>query len=223
MPFNDSGKNLMLDALDEGATPPGITHVGVHQITNDPGTSTNANSGEPTVGTAGYARQSVQWVAATGGQKANSNALTFDVPAGTYGYFTLWNNATANSGNYRGYIPFGGSTSLKGFFSVDTDLSTDTLFAVAHGMSDGDRVILFNVFSEALPTGTGLTEGALLYVVASSADSFKVSTTSGGSPIDITAKGGGEGYWQRIVPESFGAPGQITVAAGALVLDATAI
>ena len=220
MPFNDTAKNALLDALDESEGQ--ITHIGIHTLT-DPGTGTNANPGEASGGSPAYIRKDVTWGAASGGQKSNSNALTFDVPANTYGYFTLWNNATANSGNYRGYIPFGGSTSLKGFFSVDTTLSTDSLFSRSHGMSDGDRVVLFNVFSEALPTGTGLSEGAILYVVASSSDSFKVSTSSGGSPIDITAVGGGEGYWQRIVPEVFGAQGQITVAVGALVLDATAI
>ena len=220
MPFNDTAKNAMLDALDESEGQ--VSFIGIHTLT-DPGTGTNANTGEASGGSPAYARQPVQWGGASAGQKANSQSLTFDVPAGTYGYFTLWNNATGTSGNYRGYIPFGGSTSLKGFFSVDTTLSTDSLFSRAHGMSDGDRVILFNVFSEALPTGTGLSEGAILYVVASSSDSFKVSTSSGGSPIDITAVGGGEGYWQRIVPEVFGAQGQITVAVGALVLDATAI
>jgi hypothetical protein len=144
------------------------------------------------------------------------------VPAGTYAFFTLWNHQTTNSSNYRGHIPFGGSNALRGFFSVDTTFANDALFSRSHGMSDGDRVILFNVFSEALPTGSGLTEGAILYVVGSTSDSFKVSTTLGGTPIDITGTGGGEGYWQRVVPEVFGSQGQITVAVSALALDATA-
>jgi hypothetical protein len=155
--------------------------------------------------------------------KTNSATLTFDVPAGTYGFFTLWNaSGTANTGNYRGHIPFGGSNALRGFFSVDTTFTNDQLFSRSHGMSDGDRIILFNVFSEALPTGTGLTEGAILFVVGSTADSFKVATTFNGTPIDITGAGGGEGYWQRVVPKVFGSQGQITVAVSALALDATA-
>jgi hypothetical protein len=82
-------------------------------------------------------------------------------------------------------------------------------------------VILYNVFSETLPTG--VTEGTVYFVVNSTTDSFKVSTTSGGAAVDITGVGGGEGYWQRVVPEVFASQGQITVAAGALVLDATAM
>ncbi|MDP9145442.1 MAG: hypothetical protein M3N43_12225 [Actinomycetota bacterium] len=207
----------MLDALDESASQ--ITHIGVHTLT-DPGTGTNANAGEATGGSPAYARQAVTWGAASGRVKANSGTLTFDVPSGTYGYFTLWNNATGNTGNYRGHIPFGGSNALRGFFSVDTTLANDALLSASHGMSDGDRVTVYNVFSEALPTG--LSEGTVYYVVSSTSNSFKVSTTLGGSAVDITGVGGGEGYWQRLVPETFGSQGQITVAVSALALDASA-
>lgn len=212
MPFNDPAKNLMLDALDEAVTQ--ITHVGVHTLT-DPGTGTNANAGEATGGSPAYARQAVTWGAASGGVKQNTGTLTFDVPAGTYGFFTLFNHVSTNSNNYRGYLPFGGAT--RGFFSVDTTLSNDQLLSVAHGLADGDRVMLYNVLSETLPTG--LTEGTIYFVVSSATNTFKVSTTSGGAAVDITAVGGGEGFFQKVVPETFGAQGQITVAASALTLD----
>lgn len=215
MPFNDAAKNACLDALDESASQ--ITHVGIHQVA-DPGTGTNATGTEATGGSPAYARQAVTWAAASGGTKSNSGSLTFDVPAGTYGFFTMFNASTGNTSNYRGYIPFGGASALKGFFSVDTNLANDQLFSVAHGMSDGDRVMLFNVFSETLPTG--VSEGTVYFVVSSATNTFKVSTTSGGSAVDITAVGGGEGFWTRVVPETFAAQGQITVAASALVLDA---
>ena len=217
MPFNDAAKNVCLDALDETATQ--ITHIGIMQLSPDPGTGTNHTGTEATGGSPAYARQAVTWAAASGGTKTNSNTLTFDVPAGTYGSFGMFNASTGNTGNYRGFIPFGGTSALKGFFSTDTTLANDQLFSIAHGMSDGDRVVLYNVFAESLPTG--LTEGTAYYVVSSSANTFKVSTSSGGAAVDITALGGGEGYWQRIVPEVFAAQGQISVIAGALVLDAT--
>lgn len=218
MPFNDASKNLLLEALDESVT--GITHVGVHTLT-DPGTSTNAAAGEATGGSPAYARVPVTWAAASGGTKSNSGALTIDVPAGTYGFITFFNALTGNTNNYRGYTPMGGASALKGFFSVDTALANDQFFSVAHGMSDGDRVLLYNVFSETLPTG--VSEGTVYFIVSSAANTFKVSTTSGGSAADLTAVAGGEGYWQRVVPETFNAQGQITVAAGALVLDANAM
>lgn len=215
MPFNDVAKNACLDALDESVSQ--ITHIGIYQV-SDPGTATNATGTEATGGSPAYARQAVVWAAASGGTKSNSGALTFDVPAGTYGFFAMFNASTGNTSNYRGYIPFGGSSALKGFFSVDTNMANDQLFSVAHGVSDGDRVMLFNVFSETLPTG--VSEGTVYFVVSSATNTFKVSATSGGSAVDITAVGGGEGFWQRVVPETFAAQGQITVAISALVLDA---
>ncbi|MFI6883371.1 hypothetical protein [Streptosporangium canum] len=217
MPFNDLGKNKALDGLDESVSG-AITHIGVGNLT-DPGTGTNYAGTEATGGSPAYARQAVTWGAASAGQKSNSGALTFDVPAGSYGFLLFFNASSGNTNTYLGYAPINGST--KGFFSVDTTLSNDQLFSVAHGLADGDRVQLFNVFSESLPTG--LAEGTLYYVVSSATNTFKVSATLGGSAIDITAVAGGEGFFQRVVPETFGAQGQITVAVSALALDATGI
>jgi hypothetical protein len=221
MPFNPAAKALMLDGLDESATA-GIKYIGVLQV-GDPGVGTNFTGTEATGGSPAYARQSVTWAAAASEQKSNSGSLTFDVPAGTYSDFLLMNTLTGNTSSYLGHIPFGGASALKGFASVDTTLTNDQFLSVAHGLSDGDRVRVRGVFSEALPTGTGLATGSLLYVVNSATNTFKLSTTLGGSAIDLTAIGGGEIFWQRVVPEVFASQGQITVAAGALVLDATTI
>lgn len=219
MPFNTPAKNAMLDELDEAGGFP-ITHVGVHTLT-DPGTGTNANAGEASGGSPAYARQPVTWGAAASEQKSNSGALTFDVPAGTYGFFTLFNDLSGNVGNYRGYTPMGGATAIKGFGTVDTTLTSDRFLSPGHGLVDTDRVMLYNVFGEALPTG--VAEGTVYFVVGADANTFQVSTTSGGAAVDLTALGGGELYFQKVVPEVFAAQGQITVAIGALVLDASAI
>jgi hypothetical protein len=227
MPFNTPALNVMLDALDESATQ--VTHIAVHSLSvapgsdGTPGIGTNAATGtsaEATGGSPAYARQAITWGAAASGQKTGSSGtLTFDVPAGTYAFFGLYNASSGNTNNYRGYIPFGGSSALKGFASVDTTLTNDQLLSVAHGMSDGDRVILSPVFGETIPTG--LTDGAVYYVVSSAANTFKVSNTLGGAAVDITATGGGEVYWQRVIVEVFAAQGQITVAANQLVMDIT--
>lgn len=229
MPFNTPALNTMLDALDE-ANAFGVKFVAIHQLTTAPGSGdgtpgigTNAATGaspEATGGSPAYARVASTFGAAASGQKTGSSGtLTFDVPAGTYAFFGMYNASTGNTSNYLGYIPFGGASALKGFASVDTTLTNDQFRSVAHGMTDGDRVILSPVFGEAIPTG--LTDGAVYFVVGSTTDTFKVSTTSGGSAVDITATGGGEIYWQRVVPEVFAAQGQITVAANQLVLDIT--
>lgn len=216
MPFNDVSKNAMLDALDEGASQ--ITHVGVHTLT-DPGTSTNCAAGEVNGGSPAYARKAVTLGSAASGQKANSGALTFDIPAGTtVGFLTFFNHLTANSGNYRGYAPINGS--VKGFGTVDSaGVTADAIQSAAHGLSDTDRVMVFNVFAESLPAG--LTEGTIYFVVTSATDTFELSLTSGGASVNIT--GQGELYWQKIIPEVFASQGQLTVDIGALVLDLTGI
>lgn len=216
VPLNDLGKNKALDGLDESVT--AITHIGIGNVA-DPGTGTNYAGTEATGGSPAYARQAVTWAAATGGTKANSGALTFDVPAGSYGFLLYFNASTGNTNNYLGYAPINGT--VKGFFSVDTTLTNDQLFSVAHGLADTDRVMLFNVFAESLPTG--LAEGTIYYVVSSATNTFKVSLTSGGAAVDITAVAGGEGYFQKVIPEVFASQGQITVATSAAVLDATGI
>jgi hypothetical protein len=219
VPFNDLSKNAALDGLDESITA-GIKFVGVHTLT-DPGTGATANAGEATGGSPAYARLAVTWGAAASGQKTNTGSLAFDVPAGTYGYLTFWNTVTGNTGTeYRGYAPLNGS--VKGFGEVDsTAVTNDTITSSGHGLTTDDRVMLFNVFAESIPTG--LTEGTVYFVLASglTTDVFKVATTSGGSAINITAQG--ELFFQKVIPEVFASQGQITVAASALVLDATAM
>ena len=61
--------------------------------------------------------------------------------------------------------------------------STNLINKVAHGLVAGDRI-----YFTTLTGGTGLALNASRYVIASglTADAFKVSTTSGGSEVDIT-------------------------------------
>lgn len=215
MPFNDAAKNAMLDALDESESQ--ITHVGVHTLT-DPGTGSTANAGEATGGSPAYARQAVTWSAASSGQKSNSNALTFDVPPGTYAFLTFWNSAGPGTTGYLGWAPINGT--VKGFGTVDSaGVTSDAIQSAGHGLVDNDRVMVFNVFSESLPAG--LVEGTIYHVVSATTDTFELSATQGGASVNIT--GQGELFFQKVVPETFGSQGQITVAASALVLDATGI
>lgn len=211
MPFNDAAKGSMLDALDE------VTHIGVHTLT-DPGTGATANAGEATGGSPVYARQAVTWDVAASGQKVNTGALAFDVPPGSYGFLTFWTADTGNTTQYRGYAPINGT--VKGFGTVDSaGVSSDAIQSAGHGLVDNDRVMVFNVFSESLPAG--LVEGTIYHVVSATTDTFELSATQGGSSVNLT--GQGELFFQKVVPETFGSQGQITVAAGALVLDATGI
>lgn len=218
MPFNDTAKNAALDGLDESIAA-GIKFVGIFTA-SDPGTGTTFSGTEASGGTPAYARQSVTFGAAASGQKSNTNAITFDVPAGTYGFVGYFNTVTGNvAGNYLGYGPINGT--VKGFATVDSAGVTSNLIqSNAHGLVANDRVMVYNVFAESLPAG--LTEGTIYFVISTglTTDLFSVSTTQGGAAVDIT--GQGEMYFQKVIPEVFASQGQITIAAGQLVLDATA-
>jgi hypothetical protein len=106
MPFSNTAKNLMLDRLDESQTG-GATHISLH--TADPGT-TGAN--EATGGSPAYARKAATWAGASSGSKPLSAAVTFDVAAGTYTHYGLWDALTA--GNFVG----GGALSASETFAA---------------------------------------------------------------------------------------------------------
>ena len=216
MPLNDIAKNVALDGLDESITA-GVKFVSVFTAA-DPGTGATATGTEAAGGTPTYARQGVVLGAAASGQKANTGAITLDVPAGTYGFIGLHNTVTGNlSGNYLGYVPINGT--IKGFGTCDAaDVTANTVTSNGHGLVNTDRVQLFNVFAESIPAG--ITEGTLYFVVGAATDTFQISLTSGGAAVDIT--GQGEVFFQKVIPEVFASQGQITIAIGALVLDATA-
>lgn len=220
MPLNDTGKNVALDGLDEAITA-GVKYIGIFQSSADPGTGSTFSGTEATGGSPAYARQAVTFGAAVSGQKSNSGALTFDVPAGSYFAFGLFNAVSGNdAGNFMGYLPFGGA--VKGFGTVDSaGVTADLIQSSAHGLVADDRVMVYNVFAESLPTG--LTEGTLYWVRSSglTTDAFTLSTTQGGAAVNITAVG--DLFFQKFVVETFGAQGQITAAIGAIVLDATAM
>lgn len=220
MPLNDTGKNAALKSGTGGGVAGAVTHIGVVTSATYPGTGTNFTGTEATGGSPAYARQAVTWGTPAAGQVSNTNAMTIDVPAGTYAFFVLMNAVTGNTNNYIGYLPFAGASPVKGFGTVNAaGVTADAITSAGHGLANADRVIVYNVFAESLPTG--LTEGTLYYVVGATTDTFQLSLTSGGAAVDITAIG--ELYFERIVPEVYAGQGQITVAAGALVLDATVV
>jgi hypothetical protein len=197
--FNTNGRHAMLNGLT-GA----INRVSLHSA--DPGT-TGAN--EISGGT--YARQAVTWDTPSGGTVSNSGVITFDVPAGASVRFVgFWDDQATPV--FYGWSLLNGSTT--GFGTVDS--TGDTITSYGHGLVNDDQVVVVPVNNESLPSG--LTAGTSYYVVNAAADTFKLSTTQGGSPVDITSTG--ELFFQKYVPESFGASGQVNFQAGDLVIDA---
>lgn len=191
MPLHDNAKNAMLDELDTIAT-----HASLHTAWS----ATGAN--EVTGGSPAYARQTIAFDAAANGTMTITGTEVFDVPGSTTVQFVgLWSALT--SGTFYGMFPLGGSTANSPQIFLAEE-STDVFKSDAHGLSDDDEIFLFG---PNLPTG--VTEGTKYFVVTSTTDTFQVSTTSGGSAVNITADG--RGIWQKLVEETFGAQGTLTI------------
>lgn len=72
------------------------------------------------------------------------------------------------------------------------DISNDTLNSKGHGLSSSNQILLKS-------TGTlpgGIDETISYYVVEETEDTFKISLTYEGSPINITNSGIGTHYWE---------------------------
>lgn len=66
------------------------------------------------------------------------------------------------------------------YLSCVATASTDTIAKVAHGLPNGKEVVV-------TVTGNGLTYRTLYYVINTTADTFQLSLTAGGSAMDITS------------------------------------
>ena len=82
--------------------------------------------------------------------------------------------------------------SSKSGTTFTADAGTDFLSDTAHGLANGDRVMVTNS-GGALPTG--LSENTVYFVVNKTTDTFQLSLTSGGSAIDLTTAGTGTNSW----------------------------
>jgi hypothetical protein len=142
--------------------------------------------------------------------------LEFDVPAGTTVNFVSAHTAIT-AGTNIDKAPIG--TSKQGAATVSA--SDDLFLSKGHGLTTGNRVVFFQVANESIPTG--VTVGTVYYVIASglTTDAFRVSTTSGGSTIDVTADG--ETFWMDCVPVTDAAQFVVRLPANSFNLDGRAI
>lgn len=204
MSFSATAKQLMLDALDESIAT-GAKYASLHTAYSTTGTN------EATGGSPAYARKALTWGAASGSAPTTKSAsqVTFDVPAGTYPWVGYWDALTV--GTFLGMSPAAGAANARRQFNVSdaADVTANTIDSPAHGLSAGNQVVFWAAAGAGLPTG--LSEGTVYFVIATglTTDVFEVSTTSGGSAVDITANGDGE--FQVILPETFAGQGQLLI------------
>lgn len=164
MPNNltDAEENRLLDlsALDTDKL----------ALTSVPGTDSAAGT-EVTGGS--YARQTTTWAAAASGSKSTSATLTFsDMPAGDVLGWALWNSGGTSRKWYGLFSPKSGTAQNTG----------ETITFTAHGYTNGQKVVFQDGYTPA-----GLTSNTAYFVVGATANTFQVSTTSGGAAVNITA------------------------------------
>lgn len=124
----------------------------------------------------GYARAAVSFASAASGSKVSNAYHNFmSMPAVTVQGWGIYSAAT--SGNRKWYGLFKPRTGVA-------SASGNTVTSVAHGLSDGARVVFQNGYAPA-----GATASTNYFVVGSTTDTFQIATTSGGSAIDLTADG----------------------------------
>lgn len=196
-------KNAMLDSAVAGAlnTTP---HLSLH--TGFP----PAGGNELTGGSPPYARQPIVWQAAgavTQGVRDITGTETFDVPAATtVRAVALYDALTV--GTQKAWSPAGASA-RRSFTVTAAGVTANTIDSPAHGLVAGNSVLFWPTIGAALPTG--LAEDTEYFVIAAglTTDVFSVSTTLGGSAVDITAIGDGD--VQKFTPEVFAGQGTYQV------------
>jgi len=172
------------DALFAGTYAP--THIGLIKAIAD----WRAGTVTPAAYTS-YARAAVTYgspadTSPVGGrQRANSGAVTFPANTGSNEDQIAWGEYSASSG---------GTLYSIGLLDDDPPIvgvgnADDTIDAYAHGLATDQRVFVLAAPGAVIPTG--LSENTPYFVLASglTADVFKLSTTSGGSAVNITAGG----------------------------------
>lgn len=198
----DATKNALLDSAVAGGlttTPFLSLHTGFPP----------AGGNEVTGGSPAYARKSFTLSAAAAGAKSMSAAQTFDVPASTTIRAVAEYDAST-SGTQKAWSPAGASA-RRAIAVTAADLAGNTIQSPAHGLVAGNSVLFWATIGAALPTG--LSEDTEYFVIAAglTTDVFEVSTTLGGSAVDITAIGDGD--VQKFTPEVFAGQGTYQVTA----------
>lgn len=201
MSVSDTTENTILDDIFNGASDPWIA---LH--TGNPG-ETGAN--EVTGGS--YGRQQVAFDPASGGSVQNSGQVDFTgIANGTT--IVAWSAWTASSGGTCRWIGWK-STVARLFVVRAADLTANDITSPSHGFTNDDRWVAETVEGLALPAG--ITAGTLYWVLATTTDTFTISTTQDGSAVDIT--GSGVGIGRLIVPSTVSTGQTYRIAAGGLV------
>src|SRR6185437_510765 len=172
---------------DNAASSP-LTNLYLALHTADPGAGGNQSTSETTY--TGYARETVARTSAgwtvTGESVTLASTISFPPGATTdtdvLSYFSVGTLLTGT-----GEILYSGP--IGTYQGMGTALAATDFLSVPGltGVSNGDCIAVFAPPNESLPTG--LTSGTLYFAISVSGNQLKLSTTSGGAAVDVTADG----------------------------------
>ena len=199
MPLDATSQNYALNQLGSNK----LLWASLHSAYS--ATGTNELSG------GSYARQAATWSSASGGVLSLTTTLpSFLVASGaTVEFIGFWDAST--SGNFQGMFP---NSAGAAPYTFSASASSNVFTAPGSSYSNGNTVVIFPTSGSTTPGG--FTAGTVYYVVSASSDTFKLSATSGGSAITVTADG--SGIVQAITPETFGSAGSFAVNASSITL-----
>lgn len=153
-------------------------------------------------GSPSYARSALTWASASGGSVALATTLpSWNVQTGFIAaWVSLW--TAVSSGTLNALVPVGGGTLRPCSVESSTDESNADIYTLAHGYAQDTRV----VFWATLPGG--LAVGTIYWVIATglTANSFRVSTTQGGSAVTLSGSQPFNFFVQSCTPQVFASP-----------------
>lgn len=133
---------------------------------------TDAAAGTEAAG-GSYARQVIDWAAASAGSKSTAAGITFTgMNASEVQGWAVYNAAGTSRKWYGLFSPQKGTAQNTG----------DTITITGHGYVDGDKVVFQDGYAP-----TGLSANVTYFVRDSLANTFKVSATLGGAAVAVTA------------------------------------
>jgi hypothetical protein len=171
-----------------GSTAAGSLFLSLH--TADPGEAGDQTTSECNY--TGYARVGIARTSggftASANQITNAAAINFAQCTAGANTAKFWQLGTASSG--AGLVTRRGA--LRSNPKIFAAAASSDIFTVyGHTLAVNDRVVVQALLDGTFPTGTGLSDGADLYVKTVSGNDITLSTTQGGSTLDVTANGVG--------------------------------
>jgi hypothetical protein len=212
--FGDTFRNDLLKLIfnatpianiaDNAATSP-LTSLYVSLLSAWPGSAGNQTTNE--LAYTGYARVAV--ARTSGGWSVAANTVSpvanIDFGACTAGSATAMfaglGTASSGTGKLLGFATIGGAPQIV------SAATTDTITAYSHGLAVDDRVVFYPGYNVTIPGG--ITEGTVYFVkTVPDANTFTISTSSGGATVDVTGAAGA--IMQKVTPISITSSPSVT-------------